>query len=435
MTWWTKGKYGKGTIWAIGLVGAVALGAALRLVWVMDIEYKGDEAWTFDRTQQGGRTDAFPWVGMPSSLEVRNPGMSVWVFLLLSKLFMVKDPTGLARSVQVLNIFAIGLLILFAFRVVPKEEREPWLWAAALVSVNPLAVLLHRKIWPPSVLPVVTLLTLWGWWFRDRRWGALLWGLVGVSLGQIHISGFFFTAGLFAWAMVFDRKRVAWLSWLVGICVGGLPLIPWLDYAWREMGDRPIFRLKWIRWLEFRFWLRWITEPFGLSLKYSLEPQFSEFLAYPLINGQPTYLVSLIHVLIMGVGSVVLARGGFRLWRERHQWRDLLVGTESATAFTQNAALWGFGILLTASSLHIHRHYMIVTFPLMFVWLARLALGDSGHHSKTLKVGRTLLIGLCILEAVLSVSFLYYIHVNQGAIHGDYGVAYGAQHRARDLSP
>ena len=427
-------KSAKWEMWSIGLAGALILGAVLRLVWVMDMEYKGDEAWTFDRTQRVGRTEPFPWLGMDSSVKVSNPGMNVWVFLLLAKLFLARDPTTLARAVQLLNVSAIVLLVIFAFRMVLKEEREPWLWAAALVSVNPLAVLFHRKIWPPSVLPILTLLMLTGWWRRDRRWGAFTWGLVAVCLGQIHMPGFFLAGGFVIWAMLFDRERVAWKSWLIGSSLGALPLIPWLKYMFTRFGDRPSFT-KWSRLFEFKLWTHWATEPLGIGLKYALGRNFSEFLAYPIISGRPTYLVGLLHLLLIVLGVVILARAGYLAWRDRQRWRDLLVGTESETAFTVNAALLGFGILLTASMLPFHRHYLIVTFPLMYVWLARLALVHSRDPSKTPTLGRAFLVALCISESLLSAGFLYYIHVNQGAPRGGYGVAYGAQERSKILSP
>src|SRR5262249_35004334 len=158
----------------------------LRLVWAEDIEYKGDEYWTFQRTQAVGRTEPFPWVGMPTSAGFVNPGMSAWVFLALGKLAAAQSPPDLARAVQGLNVRALVLLVGFALRVVPREEREFWLWGAALAAVNPVAVLFHRKIWPPSVLPLFTLVLLAGWWRRERRWGAFTWGLVGALVGQIH---------------------------------------------------------------------------------------------------------------------------------------------------------------------------------------------------------------------------------------------------------
>ena len=219
-----------------GVIVAVALGAVLRLVWVRDMEWKGDESWTDEQTQKVHSWSDLPWTGMPASVGIPNPALSLWVFVGLSKLFAVADPTGLARAVQICNIAALVLLVWFAYRFVPEREREPWLWAAALVAVNPMAVLLQRKIWPPSVLPLLTMVMLCAWHRRESRAGAFRWGLVAVCSGQIHMGGFFFAAGFALWALLFDRRRVAWGAWLCGSCLGALPMLPWL---WAGDGPSP----------------------------------------------------------------------------------------------------------------------------------------------------------------------------------------------------
>jgi hypothetical protein len=353
--------------------------------------------------------------------------MSQWVFVFLTKAMAVNDPPGLARGVQLLNVAAIVLLTAWAWRRIDEREREPWLWAAALVSVNPLAVLFHRKIWQPSVLPFLSLLMLIGWWNRQRWWGAFVWGLVGTCLGQIHMTGFFLMAGFLAWAILFDRRKVAWSGCAAGICLGAIPLIPWIHAVWMQFGTRSAGSFHWTRILEFKFWLRWATEPVGLSLWYSLRSQFSDFLRYPLVAGHPTYIVLVLHVLLISIGLILLGRAGIVAWRRREEWRDLLIGERSSTAFTVNAAMWGFGILLTASAVLIHRYYLLVTFPLQYVWLAWLTLGSWATGSRGSTLSRMLLAALCVTQALVSLGFLYYIHVNHGAALGDYGVAYGAR--------
>jgi hypothetical protein len=241
------------------------------------------------------------------------------------------------------------------------------------------------------------------------------------------MAGFFAAAGLLSWAGLFDRKRVAWRSWFCGSCLGALTLIPWIRLAWTEFGGRRANTFSWVRWFEFRFWMYWATEPLGFSLDYSLGPEFAAFLRYPLIGGRPTYLVLLLHVLMGAAGAVILVRAAHQAWQERRRWRDLCVGRQSPTAFTLSAALLGSGILITASSLQIERQYMAATFPLAFVWLAWIALTQAGHPGRTPRHGRTLLLTLCVTQFLLSVNFLGYIHVNHGAIHGDYGVAFRAQ--------
>jgi hypothetical protein len=430
---------------AAGLVGAIVLGAWLRLVWVRDIEYKADEAWTFERTQRVGVTEPWPWVGMVSSTEVVNPGMSLWVFVGLSKLAAAHNPTTLARAVQVMNIGALIVLVWFALRVVAPGEREPWLWAAALGALNPLAVLFQRKIWPPSVFPLLTMLMLVGWWRRERRWGALLWGLIGACLGQIHMSGFFFVAGFALWAFLFDRKGVRWGSWLTGIILGSLPLLPWLGHVVAHSGANGINGFQWYHLLEGKFWTHWLTEPLGISVEYALHRDFADFLCYPLIGGRRTYGMLLLHGIIVGIGALLVAR----LWYNRSRWRIELAGRGSSTALTLSAACWGFGILLTAAGVSIHRHYLIILFPLPFVWLARAALAcshrgawgvgreawDAGcwtphaarHTHHAVQGGRGLLLSLCVTQLLITIGFLSYVHVNQRPLRGDYGTPYGAQ--------
>lgn len=411
------------TLGLIGLAASLILGGLLRLGWSQDIEYKLDEYWTFEKTQHIGVTEPLPWTGMPTSAGFANPGMSVWVFALLAKVFGAHDPAALARAIQICNVLALVLLVGFAFRFVPEKEREPWLWAAALAAVCPLEVLFHRKIWPPSALPLLMVLMLVGWWRRERQWGACLWGLAAVCAGQIHLTGFFILTAFALWAFFFQRGQVAWPGLFIGCFLAALPLIPWLMQVRTEPLPERHSSFIPLRLLEGKFWSHWATEPLGIGLKYSLGDDFPDFLRYPLIHGQSTYLVAILHQVLMVLGLVILGRGLHRLWLQRWRGRELWIGTESATAFTQNAALWGFGLLLTLPGLPFHRHYLIVTFPLMFVWLARFTLGSTGNF----RLGRTLLVLLFSAELLISANFLHYIHVNQRFIIGDYRVPYGAQ--------
>ncbi len=418
-SWWLSGR--------AALLLALLAGAVLRLVWVEDMEWKGDELWSFERSQQVGRTEALPWLGMPTSYELRHPGGTVWVFVGLGRLFDVRQPTDLARACQLLNVAALVGLVVFALTVVPSGQREPWLWAAALAAVNPLAVLLQRKIWPPSVVPAFLLLFLVGWWYRDRRGGAFAWGAVGALLGFLYPAAMFLAAGFTLWALLYDRRRVAWRWWLGGSVLGALPLIPWFCYVGGELGAHPIGQRRWAHLIEFKFWSRWLTEPFGISLHYTLGQDFVDFLSYPLIAGQPTYLVGALHAVVVLAAVMLAGWASWCLWRQRGRWRELWVGRDSATAFTQNACLWGFGLVFTASLLPIHRHYMVITFPLMFLWLARAALGQSRPLAGGLTWGRAFLVGLWVAQLLISAGFLAYIHVNQRPIRGDYGLPYGAQ--------
>jgi hypothetical protein len=349
--------------------------------------------------------------------------MSLWVFLALAKVFAVHDPLALARGVQLLNIVAILMLIYFALLWCPKPEREPWLWSAALLCVNPLAVLFHRKIWPPCVLPVFVSAMLMGWWKRQRWWGAFFWGLIGGLIGQAHLAAYFFTGAFFAWAVLFDRKRVAWTGWVSGTALATLPMLPWLSYLLGELSRGASTPHSVKHALEMKFWLRWITEPLGLGLDYTLGDEFFGFLRSPWIGGQPTYLQGVLHILAIVIGAAVVARACRLPWQKR-EWP---AEGRTQTALTLGAAFWGFGALLTFSGLPIHRHYMIIAYPFELLWLARLALGSGASDPR---VGRVFLAALVAIQLSITIGFLDYIHVHEGAPGQEYGIAYGARVRA-----
>jgi 4-amino-4-deoxy-L-arabinose transferase-like glycosyltransferase len=401
---------------------ALLVGAALRLVWIGDMEYKVDEAYLFHKTQVVGVTEGWPWLGQPSGVGLRNPGLSVWVFVVLARMFGADNPTGLARAVEVLNLAALALLVGFGLRAVSRREPEPWLWSAALVALSPVAVLFSRKIWAQSVLPFFTMLVLIAWWRRRTAWGAFAWGLLGACLGQIHMSGFFFAAGLLLWTAGLDRRSVRWGPWLAGSVAGALTLLPWLHYVAGHsvQGHRSLANV-----VDLHFWRLWVAHPLGLDLSPSLGHHFGSFLASPRVGGFATHGVALAYAAILACAVVIAVGAARAAWAQRRRWRPALTGREPPTVFVLNAALWGFGGLLTLSGVIIYRHYLLVVFALPFLSVAWLALVRP-------QTGRRALAVLCVAEALISAQFLAFIHAYHGACGADYGVSYSAQARHPD---
>lgn len=413
----------------VAFVGALVCGAALRLAFPGDIEWKGDEQWMFARSQRVGRSEPWPIVGMTSGGGLPNPGQSVWVFVALARITGADDPRELARAVAVLNVAALGLLAALALGAVRPPERAPWLWGAALAAVNPIAVLLHRKIWAQSVLPIGSVLFLWGFLRRDRRSGAALWGVMGPLLGQVHLSGFFFAAGVAAWEAAIGRLRpvrpaTRWRWFLAGSVVGAAPLVPWIRTL--AAGAGRARGVAWRNLVSGEFWKDWVMDATGLGMDYSLGPHFSDWLRFPSWASVPTRLVLAAHAVAVVAGAIVIGRWLWRWLAARgflHPRRT--IGSWSETDFTVAAAVGGYGLLLTLSGVTVFRHYLIVSFPLAWVWLASLALRQ--------RRGRALLAALFCAEILLSTAFLGYIHVRRGAPEGDYGRTYSA--RVPDRAP
>jgi hypothetical protein len=388
----------------------------LRLIWPSDMEYKVDEAYLF---QHATGAAPFPWLGQASGVGTRNPGMGIWVYSLMAKVFGLGTPVALVRGVMVLNVLALGALVVFAVRVVPVREREPWLWATALLAVNPLAILFSRKLWIQSALPPFAMAMLLGWWRRGSRAGAFAWGLVGAWLGQIHMSGFFFAAGFAAWTALFDRTSARWRWWIAGSLVGAVTLLPWLVHVLTTHGT-PTRSV--VNTVEPRFFAFWIGYPLGANLFTSFGSDSWHFLAWPTIGGTSLYLVTVACVVIVLVALAIGAQAIASSVRPRRSRAQRPRGSDTRRAL--GASLWGFGLLITASGVLVYRHYLIVAFALPFVWLASAALVRPRR-------GRVLLTLLVVAQAALSVGYLTYIHVRGGAPGGDYGVAYDHQHRPR----
>lgn len=408
------------TRWRIFLALCVLLAAALRFGFPSDIEYKADEQYTFAALKSYRADGAVPLLGMESSAGIRNPGLSVWLFLALGWLSGAQNPVQLARVVAALNIIALLVLIWMARRVVPEPDRDAWSWAAALFAVNPLAVLFARKIWAQSTLPLFSVLLLLAWFYRDRKFGAFFGGVLSAVLGQIHLSGFFIAGGLWLWTALFERRRsrprhANWRWAAAGAALAALPLVPWIQHVF-SIGPRSP---EWINLLFLSYWFNWIASALGLGLGYTLGTHLKEFLQGPLFYGHATYMVLVFHVFIFAAATFLIASGSTLL---EFTSRDRILGTPSETAFVQSAAWWGTGLLMTGCALPIYMHYLITAYPLPWLWLAR---GAEGRR------GRLALASIWCFQLLLSICFLYYIHVHHGAPGGDYGIAYGYQSAMR----
>ncbi len=346
---------------------------------------------------------------------MRNPGMSVWVLAALSKISRASTPPELARAVQILNLLGLLALAFFSFRVLPEAEGVPWRWATVLAAVNPFAVLFHRKIWAQCTLPFFCVLFWMAWHRRQGRMGAFFLGFLGVCLGQIHMSGFFLAGGVFLWTLLHDR-RFRWGFWFLGFLAGAVPLLPWLRHLAAEPGNG--FGLSNLLWILYpKFWFYWVTDSLGLGLNYSLKTlHYLDFMRYPLLAGKATYLVAAAHAVLLAAGILI----AISAWKNRGFLPT--VSHSPKTGLALGSVFLASGVLMTLSSHQVFRHYLIMSFPLEWVWLSRLGLREP-------RLGPRWLMAIWTAQLFVSASFLLYIHANHGDPIGDYGIAYLFQSR------
>ena len=372
------------------------------------MEYKGDERYMVEVARTAGRTAPWPAVGMPSGVSVPNPGLSVWAFVGLARVTGAETPVGLDRAVQGLNVLALVLLLGMAWRRKDARERAAWLWAFAFVAVSPIEVIYERKIWAQSILPFFCLLFLGLRGRRARAGGAFGWGLVGAVLGQIHMSGFFYAAATALWTALFPRERTRWRAWFLGSAVGVLPMVPWL-LALVRGAARETHGFAWTEPFQLKFWGYWVMNVFGVGVADRLGiDAFKVFLRTPLLaSGTGTWLAA-----VSQAGEVLA--GVSILWVGfRRRGLTFFLGGES-----EAPALFLFGGLLTLSAVAISRHYLIVAYPLAWVWLGRAAEIPSARRWLVLSWA---------MQLLTTILFLYFVHTNGGASGGDYGPSFRMQ--------
>jgi len=394
----------------------ILAGIIIRLLWVNDMEWKWDERLMYMAATDIANTGVLPATGMKSGGGIENPGLSMWVFGLIAKITI--DPVGMVRIVIISNIIALLGFFVLALKKFKTKDREIWLWGIALAAVSPTAILFSRKLWAQDILPILSFLIILGHQYRHKRWGALLWGLVGALAGQIHMSGFFFAFGLFVFTFYYDYKNkltTKWIFWIFGSIIGAIGLIPWILYF---INNAAASKLSILHIFQFNFFIYWFVDPTGLNITYSLRESIQTFLVWPSINGMNTYLVALIHFGLLIIAGFVIAGivkhiQNLIVMIRQKKFMNNIINSQETNVFYLLAILLGLGIVMTLSCIWIQPHYLIIAFPLPYVFVMRML------YPRT-----KMMIATLVLQLVLSLAFFNFIHQTQGTTNSDYGKTY-----------
>ncbi len=385
------------TIFAI-----VVAGGALRLVAPHEFEFKADEARMVDLVRTARATGEFSWLGMATSQGVRNPGMSVWPFVALSYLFG-DDAFGLTQSVRVLSVLALMAAGAFAWWRLRGDDQRIWLAGVLLAAVNPMEIVLQRKLWAQSILPIVALLLLWLWMDRKRSWQhAAGLGAVAAVIAQIHPSGMFVVAAFLAGALWdTERRKVHWAAAALGFAALAWPLYFWVGHVF-EMAtgaapgaSLPMSPKTWLlNVASFRYVHLLLSNVAGVAMRHSLGSHFAAFVAHPVVF---VAHVALIVMTLFALGRWLVRRCPLPV----NELKPLLVW-----------GLLGAGILITAAGVFVQRHYYLGLFPLPHVAFALVLRGNKSWMPVYV---------VAALQLVVSAAFLIFIHTNGGAPGAEFG--------------
>jgi hypothetical protein len=392
----------------------LSLGIVFRLVWNTDMEWKTDEKLMYRMANEAVQSARLPETGMMSGGGIVNPGFSVAPFAFFA--FFTDSPLTMNRMVQLLNIAAIIGLLLFVNLRLNGIERQVWLFALALVAVSPMAVVYSRKIWAQDTLPIFCLALLASNHYRRSRAGAFLWGLAGALIGQIHMSGFFYAAGMFVFTVLHDRvnrRSFSYPWWIAGALLGVIPMFEWIQFMMTHPSEG---NLTLGHVLQLNFFLYLLFDAFGLNLLYILRDDFMGFLQFPYVGHFSFWLPALCHLLLAAAGVYTLTVLVRKTLRNRHAMLNGAFLKNATPSTFYLGCIFTAGLFMTFSGTSVFPHYIIGAFPMQYLLVAKL-----------LAERKRLLMWLTVVQALLTLLFLVYIHVNGGAPNGDYGVAYSRQ--------
>ncbi|GIL14424.1 MAG: hypothetical protein BroJett038_31440 [Chloroflexota bacterium] len=208
------------------LLALVLLVAALmRLGEPGIIEFLHDEAMLSLMAQDWLAGGDFPLTGIPSSVGVPNPPISVYVLTL--PYLLSSNPQFATLFIAALNVAGVGLLWWIAHRYLGRVAA---LAAGLAYALNPWAILYSRKIWAQDFhtpfLLLAIVLGLYGFG-ENKRWAQIACLPVLMSAVQIHFA---------AWALLplylvclwIGRKTLSARALFFSFVLATMTLLPFL---------------------------------------------------------------------------------------------------------------------------------------------------------------------------------------------------------------
>lgn len=217
---------------AAGWVSFAVTAAALRLIWLSDMQYKADQMSLIRSIREAGSLPWNPFTPISDHAGIaHSPGL---IYLVHWLSFGSSDPVayvGIIAGISVLSI-VVPLILL---RQADVRLRIPFVVAA----VSPALFVYSRDIWTPALLSAWVLFCIGFYWaaqeMKQSVWKRLLFFLSGFCLvmtGHMYLPGVLVALvvlGVFFTYWVSDRKR--WrglLDWGVGAAVGWITFLPYV---------------------------------------------------------------------------------------------------------------------------------------------------------------------------------------------------------------
>jgi hypothetical protein len=215
-----------------------------------------------------------------------------------------------------------------------------------------------------------------------------------------------------------------WSGWAIGALLGSISAWPWLSATLPNLLHSSEGGLRLLHVFGPQYWVLWCTEGFGLGLSHNLGADLPSLLRYPRVSHHSTWLVGVATVTLCGVLSFFLWQSARAFLHEHRGGRErlaALVATRSEAAFLCAGLVLVYGVLLSLPDLTLQRHYLLIAFPLPYLWLSSMVLSPASRWRVT---NEKLLILAVVLNLFISAQLFTFLRANGGASYGDFGISW-----------
>lgn len=405
---------------ALGL--ALLVGAVLRLLWLGDTSFLGDQAQLLAVGQSAALHRAFILTGIPSSLGSLNPPVSTWLY---APFALVSGPLGATIFTALANLAAVALLYALTARYL---NRVAAFSAALLYATASGPVHYARFIWQQNLLAPVIILFFWVMLRAvvERRRGWLGWAvlLCGVAI-ELHptaapLLGLIVVGLTFTWRHL-RRRDLLWTAAAIVALVG--PTILWeaLSHGY-DMAGAARFSQG-----------RAVIDTWALTyLLQLIQPApagaYGPASAYVSIGRGIAFLGAVLEVALIGAQLWLIATLAAPWARTRAATAGLRAALADARwRFAMCLALWEALplALMLRHTRPVEPHYVLVILPAMYLsigaaaaWVAEWLPGWLAHRPQPLPSARmVVLLAVVALVVLTSAGQTVGVAAELGAIH------------------
>lgn len=368
------------------------------------IEFKTDEASNLFLASRPIFKHPFPYGGIVSSVGILNPPLFIYSLFAIASFTL--SPKIITLIIALLNSFMLGFFFLFLKNYYSKMLA---FICSIFLVFSPWSIIFSRKIWPPDLIPPISILLLYSLHKVVISKKMIFWIPIIVCslfLTQLDFSSAFFVL-LLAFFLILQRPKINFLYITLGLFIGLIPVIPYIIYELTNKCPDCSLLLN----LEENLPINRSLEVFIRPLQVLNQGNFHHLLGDDTLTFAKEFPFTYSFRRLLYIEYLLIPLGIFIFWRKYKRLRFL----------TYSILVLPFVYFLFR--LKPAMHYFIIISPLLSIFLGISFLTFLNLRNKIVKYLSYFLIAVLLITSIsFDFSFFKFLGDKKG-LKGDYGTS------------